>query len=796
MRNLQLPILLLALALLAACGGAEDRKSAYIEKGAALLAAGNFEKARLEFQNALQIDPKDLEARFKLAETLEKLQQWQGAARQYLAILGEQADHRGALLRMGRLYLLSGADDKAREHAEKILALAPEDPEALVLLAGTEAKAGNAEEARLLAEKALSVAPKHVEASSIMSSLLLVAGDAEGSIRMLEEAIAAHPEEVALKINLARVFARAGRLDQASDTFAAVVAAKPDELAYRRAYARFLMQIQRPDEAGRVLEQAKQDFPDDETAKLAYVEYLSGTRGIDAAVEELKAVIAAEPGNSRYEFALGKVYEAAARIDDAATLYDDMTRRYAEGPDHLSAKSRLAVIRTRQQDLAAARRLVEEVLSENPRAAEALALRGTLLLNDGDAAGAIADFRTVLRDEPGNVPVIRLLARAHQTNGEPELARDVLSRGMETNPTAGALGLDLANQYARANDIDNALETLEKVLEKSPGDALALEGRIKILVHRKAFDDALETAERLKAAHPDNVKGYYFAGLVRQAKGDIESSIGEFQSALDRSPAAIQPLSQLIKSYLALERRDDAIAKLNEVLASQPNNYVALNLRGELEFATREFAAATASFEAAIGENAGWAIPYRNLASVKAAQKDADGAIAAMQRGIEATGGSPLLVTGLAAFHERNGNLDAAIAEYERVLADNPESELASNNLAMLLVEYREDEASWQRARALVEDLRNSEQAAYLDTVGWIEYKLGAVEQAILFLEKAVERAPAASIMRYHLGMALYAGGNRVGAREHLSEALAAGVEFRGIEQARTILEELDKPAG
>ena len=162
-----------------------------------------------------------------------------------------------------------------------------------------------------------------------------------------------------------------------------------------------------------------------------------------------------------------------------------------------------------------------------------------------------------------------------------------------------------------------------------------------------------------------------------------------------------------------------------------------------------------------------------------------------MKRGIEATGGSPLLVTGLATYLEQSGDLDAAIAEYERELVAKPDSDLVANNLAMLLVEYRDDEESWMRARALTASLRNSEHPAYLDTIGWVEYKLGAYEQALLFLDKAVARAPEANLMHYHLGMAYFASGNAVSAREHLSRALESNVAFKGTEQARETLAEL-----
>jgi tetratricopeptide (TPR) repeat protein len=777
--------------LLAACGGAEDRKTAYLNKGQALFDEGNFEKARLEFKNVLQIDPKDLKARYALAQTLEKLENWRGAARQYTAILSEKDDHRDALVRMGRLYLLSNNDDEARTNAEKILAGSPDDVEALTLLAAVEAKAGNRDLARETISRALEVEPLNPEAAALMSSLLLVEGRGEESVSLLEDAIAKHPDEVALKINLARVHAGLQRPDDAIAVFRQVIEQAPGVLVYRNAFARFLIGLKRLDEAERALKDAIAAFPGDPAPHLAYVEFLAANRSVDAAIDELNRVIGADPDELRYRFALGKVFEAATRLDEAAGTYTHIAETTGEGPDYLTAKSRLAVVKARQNDLASARALAEEVLADNPRDSDSLTLRGTLLLNDGDAPGAIADFRTVLRDAPANISVIRLLSRAHLTNKEPELAKDVLQQGLESNPGADILGLELANYHATRGDLDQALTRLDAILARSKGHMRALEGKFKILVYRKEWDAALAVSEQIKAAAPKSPTGYHFAGLIHQATGNVEASVGEFQSALDVSPLAVQPLSQLVKSYLALDQGEVATAKLNEVVANEPRHFVAYNLLGELHLRAQQFDQAKEQFERAVELNAGWPIPYRNLATTAIALDDGDTAVAWLKQGIEATGGSPLLVTGLASYLEKTGNLDSAIEQYENVLREKPDSALAANNLAMLLVEYREDQDSWRRARELVTPLRNTPQPAYLDTVGWVEYKLGEHAQAVLFLEKAVDAAPNAAIMRYHLGMAYLAQGNEVEARDQLSKAVESNVEFKGLEEARAALERL-----
>ena len=60
-------------ALTAACSGGKEREAKYMAKGKDFLAAGNFDKARVEFRNALQIAPNDEEARFQNGVVDEKL---------------------------------------------------------------------------------------------------------------------------------------------------------------------------------------------------------------------------------------------------------------------------------------------------------------------------------------------------------------------------------------------------------------------------------------------------------------------------------------------------------------------------------------------------------------------------------------------------------------------------------------------------------------------------------------------------------------------------------------------------
>jgi Flp pilus assembly protein TadD len=69
-----------------------------------------------------------------------------------------------------------------------------------------------------------------------------------------------------------------------------------------------------------------------------------------------------------------------------------------------------------------------------------------------------------------------------------------------------------------------------------------------------------------------------------------------------------------------------------------------------------------------------------------------------------------------------------------------------------------------------------------------VKFKRAEYSAAVSLLQQAVDKAPAAIELRYHLGMALLRNGNAAAAREHLEAALKPGVGFEGAEDARAAL--------
>src|SRR5262249_23963972 len=127
----------------------------------------------------------------------------------------------------------------------------------------------------------------------------------------------------------------------------------------------------------------------------------------------------------------------------------------------------------------------------------------------------------------------------------------------------------------------------------------------------------------------------------------------------------------------------------------------------------------------------------------------------------------------LAGVLELKGDYEAAIAEYEYLLKQQPGSLIVANNLASLLSDRRTDKASFERAYSVAAMLRESQFPFFKDSLGWIEYLRGDYKSATGLLEEAAAALPNQPMVQYHLGMSYVATGQLAKASEQFKKALA-----------------------
>ena len=121
------------LTLTACFDSSVEREAKYYSKAQAYVDEQNYDKARVELKNVLQINAKNAEARYLLAQVEEKEKNWQQMFGHLSAVVELQPEHIGAQLDLAKLYMLSKDFDQALQKAELVLTKAPENANALTL---------------------------------------------------------------------------------------------------------------------------------------------------------------------------------------------------------------------------------------------------------------------------------------------------------------------------------------------------------------------------------------------------------------------------------------------------------------------------------------------------------------------------------------------------------------------------------------------------------------------------------------------------------------------------------------
>ncbi len=791
----RLSLILLGLVVLsvAACGGAQARKAKHMEKGESYLAAGNLEKARVEFQNALQIAPTDAQARYENGVVSEKLGKVRDAAQFYQGAIDVDPQHLGARIHLARLYLFSGAPDRALDLIAPAIAKHPDDAELLTVRAAARLQQKDVSGAQTDAERAVQLQPTNEDAVAVLAGLYSSIGASDKARTLLEQSIKLIPQTVDLRLALAQIYVSENNRAASEALLIDLVRLKPEEKAHRIRLAQFYARTDQQDAAEQTLRQAVRDLPAEDDLKLTLVDFLMERRSPEAAERELKAMIAADAKDNELKFALAKFYETHREPEKAEVIYQGVIDSEKLDAAGLSARDRLALLHVQRNDVPGALKLIDEVLAKSPRDDDALLLRGDISLAKKDPRAAIADLRAVLRDQPNAVGVLRTLARAHLANGEPAIAEETLRSAVEANPKDAALRLEYAQLLAQIGKVDQAKPILADLVKAHPDSAEALDIQFRVSMATKDFATAKTDAEALVAIRPKSATSYIYEGRAAEAQNRTEDAIRFYAAAVEAQPDAFEPLQEEMRLLMSAKRIDEAMKRLDDLSARYPTNPLGPDAKGEILLRNGKMTEARDSFNVAIARDPKWWIPYRDLAAVQLAAKDPDAAIETLRKAKSIVDEPDALSMELAEVLQRLDKTDAAIAEYEEILQRKPQADVAANNLAMLLVNFKKDQASLDRAKALTARFAESQNPSFLDTYGWVLFKRGETAASVPVLERVVAKAANDPVARYHLGMAQSQLGSSAAARDNLTLAVNSGRKFSGLDEAKATLDKLAK---
>jgi cellulose synthase operon protein C len=777
-------------AALAGCGGSESRQEKYLERAQEFFAAGNYEKARIEVKNVLQINSNNADARFLLASMEEKDRNWGQMYANLNAALETNPDMAPARVKLAQLLIASDQLDKANEELDKVLAKNPKDADALVTRAIILTREKKADEALAEARKALAIEPGHINATTMMATIYLEQDPAQAE-QLLADSLKLHPTNTTLRLMQIKVFGKQNKTADVIATFKYLMAEQPDNLIYPAQLANFYMASGRLDDAEALLREIAASRSDKEEAKLLLVDFLARERSLGQARTELQKYSDAEPGNYKLRSALARLHIAANDIDKAIATYRYTIDKDGRNADAIDARNRVIELLLAQKKRADAEALIKDVLELEPENGEALIVRARLALNDNDPNSAINDLRTVLKNTPDSTLALAMLATAQERTGARNLALDNYQRLLQLEPK-NIVGLAGSGRLMlMQNKLDEARKLLEQAHQQVGSDPEVTRLLIDVYSLQQQWDKALEISNNLLINQKSAPAGHYLTGVIHARRNELPQAIDNFKKALEKEPRVIEPLQMLVNTMVANKQTEQAIAYVEKHTKAYPQQTHAQELLAALYRQSGRLAQAEQVLEQLLRAEPKRVSAYRELAAVYALKKEPQKIEALYQRGLQHNTDSGGLLILLAEHYQASGRDQEALDAYNRLLKLAPQSPVVKNNLAVLLIEKFPTEENLRRAQILIAEFADSDNPLFLDTLGWLHYKMKNYPQSVALLENAVRKNEGMPELHYHLGMAYLKNNMTAKAKEHLTVATSNPGAFVGRDEAELELRKL-----
>jgi tetratricopeptide (TPR) repeat protein len=741
------------------------------------LSKEDYAKAGIEFKNALQIK-KDLVGAWRgLLQVELHNRNFQNLLPILRTIVELDPKDIDSKIRLGHQLMVNKELDQALDLVNASIALDGRNPSALALKAGLLLALKDSPGAIREAQAALDVDPHNTEALMVLAIERLARGDTDGALSVLERpGTQIKPEdEFVIQLLKLQILEKAGDWKQMEVLLRKMIDLYPFEAAFQRNLINLYVKQQRYDDAERELRALSAAKPSDAAAGMDVVRFLLQFKGPNAARQEVMARINAGGQVVRYQFALAELDFKQGDVADSTRLLESLIGSALSPEDKLAAQVKLAQIQFQQQKFDIAESLVSSVLHTDSRNIDGLKLRAALRLQQGRLDVAIADLRQALDDQPRSTDLMLLLATAYERNGSIELAEKEYADATRISDFNVGVSLNYVAFLQRRGNIEHAEDVLIQLTQRWPNNVAVLSALADVRLARQNWIGAQEVAEAIKRIGKTQGLGDQVLAAALSGQGKYSDSIRILEGLQSAAPAAVQPMAALVNTLVRAQKLDEAVSFLQAALKTNPANAEAHVLLGFVQLLKHEPDQAIQSFKTAIERQPKDMVGYNALADFYARNRNLDEAEKVIRAGLQQQPDSFAMHLKYANLLEAKGDHEAAIAEYEGLLKQDPGSLIAANNLASLLSDRRADKASLERAYSLAATLRKSQIPAFKDTLGWIDYLRGDYKSATGLLEEAAAALPDRAIVQYHLGMSYVAIGLVAKAAEQFKKALALG---------------------
>lgn len=357
---------------------------------------------------------------------------------------------------------------------------------------------------------------------------------------------------------------------------------------------------------------------------------------------------------------------------------------------------------------------------------------------------------------PGQSSLYLALAQLHDQSGNSEQAQSQMDRARERFGDSPRILLVEAQILQNTDRIDEAEILLAKGVERYPRHRLLRYSFAQLLVENSKLEAAAEQFDALMAARPGDVETLYSLALINlelERLTEAESQFRELIQARHRSDEAHYYLASILQEKGAI---DEALRHFGQVNRQSNAWLSAQRARLQLLIDAERYQEASDTAAEIAEARPGLAPVAANLqAQALISAEEYERASEVLDQALITTPDNVDLLFTRARLNETLDNFPAAETDLRAILSLQPDNAQALNHLGYSLT-VRTDR--YQEALALIEQAITlmPDDPAIIDSLGWVQYHLGYLDDALVNLQRAYDAFPDPEVAA-HLGEVLWA---------------------------------------
>ncbi len=583
----------------------------------------------------------------------------------------------------------------------------------------------------------------HFSMAHMYEEMMAMYGRAEYANKAIEEyklAIAADPSSEYLNAALAELYNRTGRIRDAVLEAQQIIQRDPNNLEAHKLLGRVYL---------RSLGDMQSGTQSQEVLKLA--------------IEQYEATIRIEPGNPDNFLLLGRLYLLNKETQKAESAFRQALKLDSGSEE---AVINLAYLYNDTDETGKALETLNSI-PESGRSSKIYSALGATYEKAKDYKKAVSAYQSAVRLDKENLDAMRGLAQNLANDNQLEAALNQYKALQAADPQDPQASLEMSKIYRRMGKLDLAMESLKKAepmsqdsLEVSYNEALILEAQGK-------YDEAAAALQKLitRTTSPDgnyspserSNRALFLArlGTIYRESNRPQLALEAFHKMVDLGgEEAAHGYQEIVDTYRDQKDWAEASRSAREAVKKLPDDR---NLKMTLALQLADDGKADESIQLAkslIKGDASDREAYVVLSQIYMKLrrwKESEDALAEAGKQASKPEDKEYVLYFQGALYERQKKYDQAEQSFRQILQTHPDSAPTLNYLGYMLADHnmRLEEALNMIKRAVELEPQNG---AYLDSLGWVYFKLGNSELAEDNLRRAAEKTPNDATIQDHLG--------------------------------------------